>query len=80
MNISENKTQIPSVENKAELKRLSEEFKPSDVKFLLSLKSKSSTEEYVDNAKGAISRIERFVANGHSTDNLDFSYSRIKDI
>lgn len=68
---------IPSVESRDSLNALSVSFKPTDVKFLLALKTKSSLEECTDNAEEMINRLSKFVANGDSTENLDFSYSKI---
>jgi len=57
---------IPSVENKEELNRLSREFKPTDVKFLLALNMNVSKEDCMAAAKGMIERLKRFRENGYN--------------
>lgn len=69
-------TLTPCQEVRNKLENLSESFKPEDVKFLLSLNSDfDKTQTYFD-AEGMISRLKRFVENGHSTDGLGFEYQK----
>ncbi len=71
------KESIPSIESRDSLNALSVSFKPTDVKFLLALKTKSSLEECTDNAEEMIERLHKFVENDHTTEGLDFKYSNV---
>lgn len=68
----------PSKENISNLKSLSISFKPDDVKFLLALKSNFSIEECIDNAEGTIRRLSEFVKDGHSDEQLSFTYGKVE--
>lgn len=70
---STEKEVIPSVENRSELAKLSNNFKPSDVKFLLALETDTSEEECLSAAKGMTERLKRFVQSGfnHEKAGLD---------
>jgi hypothetical protein len=77
-NMDQQHNQTPSEKSKENLNRLSQEFKPDDVKFLLALKSNFSLEEAIDNAEGAIQRLKSYVDNDHSFEGLDFQYGSVE--
>lgn len=77
MEKEKNNETFPSVESRESLNKLSQSFKPTDVKFLLALKSKFSLEECTDNANEMIKRLEKFVENGNSDEGLGFQYQKI---
>ncbi len=57
---------IPSVENRDGLARLSKDFQPEDVKFLLALNIDSSKEDCMAAAKEMTERLKVFTENGYS--------------
>lgn len=67
----------PSEKSRDSLNKLSKEFKPDDVKFLLALKSDFSMEESIDNAEAAIKRLEKYVKNGNSAEKTNLKYKLI---
>jgi len=69
--MNEVKTNYPSTESRDNLNRLSEEFKPDDVKFLLTLNSNISIEECRDNAMETIQVLKNYVDNNHSINTLN---------
>lgn len=73
----ETQNKIPSEESKAELNRLSQDFKPDDVKFLLALNSEFSLQEAKDGAADALGRMEKFEKNNYSDSNLDFQFKKV---
>jgi hypothetical protein len=56
----------PSQQSRAELKVLSETFKPLDVKFLLALDSDFSIEECLDDVKTLVSSLKEYVESDHT--------------
>jgi len=67
-----------ATESKGRLDNLSKSFKPTDVSFLLALNSDFSIEQCIDDAEGMISRLQRFIENGHTSDGLDFTYTEAR--
>lgn len=71
MNKEQTQTEVlPSLQSKEGLAKLSKEFTPKDVKFLLALNSNFSREEVMENAKDMIERLQKFVNNNHSCEGL----------
>ncbi len=65
-----------SVQNRDSLARLSEEFTPTDVKFLLSPHVDSSLEDCRAAAKGMIERVKKAVENNFSAENAGLKRGR----
>lgn len=63
-----NNDKYPSVENKETLQKLSQDIKPDDVKFLLSLNSDISIDECRDNAMESVKALNAYITSGHSID------------
>ncbi len=56
------------------------EKKIDNIHFTLNLQDKSTLEECVKNAKATIERLEKYIANGHSCEGLDFTYEQIEKL
>ena len=56
---------LPAQQTKKKLKELSEEFKPTDVKFMVSLDKNVSLEECEEEAKNMLIRLQKYINNGH---------------
>jgi len=61
----------PSLQSRERLEKLSIEFKPDDVKFLLTLNSNISIEECRENAMESIQSLKGYVESNHSTGKYD---------
>lgn len=51
--------------------------KTMKISFTLNLQDEASLEETIQNAKATIERLEKYIANGHSTEGLDLNYKFI---
>lgn len=58
----------PSTESRDGLNKLSQDFRPDDVKFLLALNSDVSIEECRDNAMESVEVLKKYVESNHSID------------
>lgn len=59
-------TPIPSKKSRDDLDRLTEEFTPDDVKFLVALNANVSLEECMDSANETIEAVRTYSKNNHS--------------
>ena len=71
---------LPSQINKERLDRLSREFTPSQVSYLIAPNINCSMEQCVEAVADALERLEKFVKNGNSDEGLDFKYKKITHI
>lgn len=62
-----------------ELQLLSQEFKPTNVRFTVDLENQHSIDDINRNAVGIITRAKQFVENGYSCKGLDFQFKNIRE-
>ena len=68
---------LPAQQTKKKLKELSEEFKPTDVKFMVSLDKNVSLEECEEEAKNMLIRLQKYINNGHkNTADTNFNFRK----
>ena len=71
-------SKIPSVQGREGLKKISNDFKPENVRVLPALNSDPSLESCIDGVTGAVRRLMRFIDNGNTDENLDFRYKSVR--
>lgn len=69
---------IPSVQGRENIEKLSNDFKPENVSILLALNSDPSLESCIDGVSSAVRRLMQFIDNDNTDKNLDFRYKSVK--